>query len=332
MFPAVTVLWLNYNSMHIIDITKSSLDATTHLDYPNLEVILVDNNSTDGSGQWVESYLTQTPEAKHKIRFYKLDKNLGFAGAINYGYKKRKSNAKYLAVTHNDVTPKKDYIKKFVTYLEDHPKVGAVQGIVAKLGDEMIIDSAGFMMDEGLFVSSEYLGKDVATVKKPMYVSMVEGTLPFYNLENVKKALPGTDAIYVSDGFMYYLEDAFVSLKLWTTGSACVVLPMVLGTHYRMGTSSKAAQKKDLFYYLLRNRTALLYMTNSSGIVAFTTQNLRKLIVSNRTSEERKAILVAFMHGITLGLRLRWRFGGVDFYKAPFVRSPVKQRLQKWLH
>lgn len=332
MVPLVTALWLNYNSMHIIDITERSLYAITHLDYPNLELILVDNNSSDGSGEWVERYLTQNPESKHNIRFYKLDQNLGFTGAINYAYKKRNPNAKYLAVTHNDVTPKKDYIKKLIAYLEKHPNVGAVQGIVAKLGYEMIIDSAGFMMDESLFVFSKYVGKDITAVKKTSYVSMVEGTLPFYNLENVKKALHKTDAIYVSEGFMYYLEDAFISLKLWTTGSACVVLPMVIGTHYRMGTSSKAAQKSDLFYYLLRNRTALLYMTNSIGIVGFTTQNLRKLLVSNRTSEERKAILVAFMHGVTLGLRLRGRFGAVDFYKAPFVRPPVKQRLKKWLH
>jgi hypothetical protein len=99
-----------------------------------------------------------------------------------------------------------------------------------------------------------------------------------------------------------------------------------------MGTSTKAAKKRDLFYYLLRNRIALLYMTNSAGKLGFITQNIRKLIISNRTATERKAILVSLIDGVRLGRQLRAKYGSIDLYRAPFTRASMKVRIFRWLH
>ena len=54
-YPKVSVLWLNYNSMHVIETTKKSLESLVSLDYPNFEVILVDNGSTDGSRETLKN-------------------------------------------------------------------------------------------------------------------------------------------------------------------------------------------------------------------------------------------------------------------------------------
>ena len=56
MLPLVSVFWLNYNSMHVMNIVKESLEAVLCLDYPNFEVIVVDNNSTGGR-EAIEKYL-----------------------------------------------------------------------------------------------------------------------------------------------------------------------------------------------------------------------------------------------------------------------------------
>ena len=332
MLPPVSVLWLNYNSMHLIDITKKSIDALMQLDYTNLEVILLDNNSSDGSREVIEKYLSEKENQPVKVRFVKLKKNWGWAGAINIAYNLRKPNSKYLALTHNDVIPNSDYLMKIVSFLENHKDVGVVQGVVVKLGEESVVDSSGFMINEALLVSSSYNGGAVAKFCKPAYVSIVEGTMPVYNLDAVKNTLGNNKELFVTAGFMYYLEDAFVSLRLWANGYKCMVLPIIVGSHYRMGTSNKAAKKQELFYYLLRNRIALLYMTNSASKLGFTTQNMRKLIVSNRTVAERKAILVALVDGIRLGLRLKRKYGLIDLYSAPLIRGSLKSRLFHWLH
>jgi GT2 family glycosyltransferase len=334
MIPHVSVLWVNYNSMHLIDITKKSIDALLQLNYSNLEVILVDNNSSDGSGEVIEKYLWQKKnDHMLNVKFVKLDKNWGWAGAVNRAYNIRNPDSKYLALTHNDVVPNPDYLTKVVNFMEKHEDVGAVQGIVVKLGAESVVDSSGFMMNEALLVSSLFNDGSVAKIlSKPASVSMVEGTMPVYNLNAMKSTLGDGKELFVTAGFMYYLEDAFTSLRLWAHGYKCVVLPFVTGAHYRMGTSKKAAKKQDLFYYLLRNRIALLYMTNSAGKLGFITQNLRKLVISNRTPAERKAIFISLIDGIRLGRQLKRQYGSINVYAAPLIRPPLKTRLIRWMH
>jgi len=99
-----------------------------------------------------------------------------------------------------------------------------------------------------------------------------------------------------------------------------------------MGTSKKTTKKGELFYYLLRNRTALLFMTNSNGKLGFVTQNLRKLIISNRTLDERRVILVSLLDGLRMGYQLRKKYGCIGFYAAPFTRASMKRRLFRWMH
>ena len=331
MLPPVSVIWLNYNSMHLIDVTKKSLDALLQLDYGNLEVILVDNNSSDGSLEVIEKYVSENKTSNLNVRLVKLKKNLGFAGAMNIANNIRNPHSEYLALTHNDLVPNPDYLKKMIAFLENHTDVGAVQGIVVKLGKESVVDSSGFMLDEALATSSVYAGGPIANFCKPMYVSFVEGTMPVYNLAAVKSASAGNNELFVTAGFMYYLEDVFLSLRLWAKGFKCTVLPVIVGSHYRMGTS-KVAKKQDLFHYLLRNRIALIYMTNSASKLGFITQNIRKLVVSNRTIAERKAIFVSLLDGIQLGRQLKRQYGPIDLYSAPLIRGSLKSRLFHWLH
>lgn len=329
MLPPVSVIWLNYNSMHLIDIAKKSVDALLQLDYDNAEVILIDNHSTDGSAEVIEKYVSENKKDGQKVKFVRLEKNWGPSGAMNIGNKMRNPNAQYLAFTHNDLVPKPDYLKKTVTFLENHNEVGAVQGIVVKIGNESVVDSYGFMMDEALGTYAAYSGP-VKEVSKPKYVTFVEGAIPVYRLSAIKQAF-GNNELYVTEGFMYYLEDAFVSLKLWANGFKCMVIPVIVGSHYRMGTTNKVA-KQDLFHYFLRNHVALLYMTNSVSKLGFMTQNIRKLVFSKRTVAQRRAVLIALVEGLRLGRQLKGRYGSLDLYCAPLVRDSLKSRLYHWLH
>jgi len=333
MLPPTTLLWLNYNSIGAQEITEKSLTAVMQLDYPDLEIIVVDNGSTDGSAEFIENYLEKhKPSGKANVRFLKVKTNRGWTSGVNAAYSQRRPNSKYLALTHSDVIPKADYLKTVVDFLERHIDLGAAQGVVVKLGEKDTVDSCGFMMSEGLLVSSAYTGGPVAALQKPMIVTMVEGTVPVYKLEAITETLGNDRELYITAGYMYYLEDAYVSLRLWANGYKCAVIPDVAASHHRMGTTTKTVTSGNRFYYLLRNRIALLYMTNSRGKLGFITQNMRKLVVSNRTQAERRAILVATVDGIRLGFRLRRKYGCINFYAAPFARTTLKARLLKWMH
>ncbi|MEM0057684.1 MAG: glycosyltransferase family A protein [Candidatus Bathyarchaeia archaeon] len=67
MEPKVSVFWINYNSIHVIDIIKKSLSALLRLEYPNYELIIVDNGSTDGSLRVIEKHIKIYKKKRMKI-------------------------------------------------------------------------------------------------------------------------------------------------------------------------------------------------------------------------------------------------------------------------
>ena len=83
MLPEDSVFWVNYNSIHVINIIKKSLDAIFQLDYPNFEIMIVDNCSTDSSEEVIEEHVKSKAINGVKVKFLRLSRNLGFAGGVN---------------------------------------------------------------------------------------------------------------------------------------------------------------------------------------------------------------------------------------------------------
>ncbi len=102
-----------------------TLKALTRLDYPNLEVIVVDNNTKDPA-VWrpVEIFCDQYPEL---IRFHHLDEWPGFkAGALNYALSVTAADADIIAVIDSDYQVDAKWLAATVP-LFDRPDVGFVQ-------------------------------------------------------------------------------------------------------------------------------------------------------------------------------------------------------------
>lgn len=69
-------------------------------DEPNIEIVIVDNNSNNNSGK----ELTSIYKDNNRIHIILLDKNLGFANGNNEGFKfaKQKLNADFIIMINND--------------------------------------------------------------------------------------------------------------------------------------------------------------------------------------------------------------------------------------
>jgi GT2 family glycosyltransferase len=325
VYPKVSVLWLNYNSMHVIETTRKSLDALASLDYPDFEVVLVDNGSSDGSWEEIEKHLQTKAMRKLKAKHVKLSKNLGYTGGVDTAYRMRDSQSKYVAVTHNDIVAKPHYLRTLVDYFENHQDVGALQGIVKRLGSDQI-DSAGFVLDEALNLC-KLLDYRNFSLKKPVFLSYVEGAMPFYRIEAVQKSLKSDKELFVWGGFMYYLEDVFLSVMLWSHSYKCVLLPVVTGEHLRMAVSSEHVKTIQLRHYLLRNHIALLYMTNSADKARFILQTLRRAVLSRGSFATRQMMLKSLIEGLEIGRQLRKKYGVINIYQTPLRKTSVKRRL-----
>ena len=104
---------------------QQTLEAIARLDYPNFEVLVIDNNTTDPDvWQPVESVCQRLGPA---FRFFHLENWPGFkAGALNFGLQQTAKEAEIIAVIDSDYIVSSDWLKSLVPYF-DKPDVGFVQ-------------------------------------------------------------------------------------------------------------------------------------------------------------------------------------------------------------
>ena len=111
--PLVTVNILSFNRK---DELKITLIKVFEQDYRNIEVIVVDNASTDGSPEMIKKEF-------NSVNLIRLTKNMGIAG-WNEGLKI--SKGKYILILDDDAYPEKQSILLSVKELENNPIIGAI--------------------------------------------------------------------------------------------------------------------------------------------------------------------------------------------------------------
>jgi len=111
----VSLVITNYNGKKN---TLEFLKSLKKTDYPNYEIIVVDNGSTDGS---VEAIRKKFP----RVKIVRNKENLGPAGGANSGI--RKSKATYFVVLDNDmIAQKSNWLSNLVKTAESDKKIGIV--------------------------------------------------------------------------------------------------------------------------------------------------------------------------------------------------------------
>lgn len=121
-YPLVSVLIPTYNRSELL---KNALDSILKQDYPNIEIIVSDNASTDSTNIVLKEY----SEKYSFIRYYRNKENLG--GFRNYILVTEKMRGKYFFLLPDD-----DYLidgaffREAVEIMEKNYKVSLVRGIV----------------------------------------------------------------------------------------------------------------------------------------------------------------------------------------------------------
>lgn len=107
------------------EMMKETLDALAKLDYPNFEVLVIDNNTTDPAvWQPVEAHCKTLGET---FKFHHVENMAGFkAGALNYILEKTHPDAEVIAVIDSDYQVKSGWLRGMVPYFADE-KMAIVQ-------------------------------------------------------------------------------------------------------------------------------------------------------------------------------------------------------------
>jgi glycosyltransferase involved in cell wall biosynthesis len=113
-FPLVTVVTPSFNQAAFIEKTIMSVIGQ---DYPNLEYIIIDGGSTDGSLDVIKRYADMISE-------WVSEPDLGQTDAINKGF--ARAQGQYLAWINSDDTYNPGAVREAIKFLEEHPDIGLV--------------------------------------------------------------------------------------------------------------------------------------------------------------------------------------------------------------
>lgn len=172
--PKVAIIYLSYNSLPYLPEVVSSWEK---LDYPhgNLEIVIVDNASPDGSAAWIADHvLPRSGRELPRVTFFPCGENLGFAAGNNLGIEHALlEGAAYVYLQNNDAKLDPACLREAVALAEGDARVGSVQSMLRLWQDPGAVNSTGgmvhflgfgFVRDNGRAVADVAVadGEDVA--------------------------------------------------------------------------------------------------------------------------------------------------------------------------
>lgn len=231
MQKKVSVAIVNWNGeKYLYKCIKSLFEQK----YSNIEVILIDNDSTDNSVKIVEENFG------HKVKIIR-NKNTGYAGGANRGIEE--SNGDYIIIANPDIIFGENYISLTVKKLEENEKFGAATGKLLKYDfdkDEIInvIDSAGIALNharQGRDIGQNDI--DNGQYEEDRRVFGVCGAAAVFKREVLEKIKINNE--YFDNDFFAYKEDIDICWRINLYGYQCLYVHDAISYHGRGMNSSK---------------------------------------------------------------------------------------------
>lgn len=214
------------------------LSALTAQTRPPLEILLVDNASTDGSPQAAVRTIAG-------ITLVSAGANLGFAAGVNLGA--RQARGDWLALVNPDAFAAPDWLERLLAGAARHPDVQCFGCRQTMAGAEGQLDGLGDVMSlPGIPYRGGYGLADPGPVEDGECFSACGGAMLIRR--NLFEALGGFD----EDLFMY-CEDVDLGYRIRLAGGACGVIPDAVVAH--VGSASTGGAGSDFAsFHGARNR------------------------------------------------------------------------------
>ncbi len=226
-FPVVSIITPSYNQASFL---PETIDSVLQQTYPNIEYIVVDGGSTDGTLDVLKEY-------QDRISWWVSEKDRGQTEAINKGF--ARARGEILAWLNSDDTYYPQAVEEAVAFLSAHPDVGMVYG------DANYIDSHGRVIGKFNTRQTSYARLRRGAVYIPQQAS-------FFRARLWKQVGPLDPSFYFAMDYDLWVRFAKVSEiryvpRLWANfrlheGAKTIAdddrcWPEMLKVHYREGGS-----------------------------------------------------------------------------------------------
>jgi len=227
----LSIIIVSFNTRQLLKQCLQSLPA-------NIEIIVVDNNSTDDSSTMVSKEFPMVKLVKNK-------KNVGFAKANNQGIKI--SQGKYVLLLNSDTVVPKQTISELIFYLEKNPQAGVITPRLELKNGQLdpachrgfptpLAALTYFLGLEKLFYGSNFFGQYHQTWKNLKTIHEINACSGAFLLTR-KKILDQINGF--DEKYFFYGEDLDLCYRIRQMGYQIIYYPKVKAIHYK-GVSSQA--------------------------------------------------------------------------------------------
>lgn len=245
----VSIIIVSWNSMDVIGKCLSSLREVA---YKPLEIILVDNASSDGTVEYVEENFPEVVVVRNS-------ENRGFSYANNQGI--RTSHGEFILFLNADAFIRPDFLNILIREMEKDPEIGIGGGKIYKDREKNILDSTGIFFP--FFKMGPYDRgegeQDSGQYERREFVSGISCACALYSRKCLKDIRLGDE--YFDEKYFAYYEDVDLAWRARIKGWKCLYEPGAIACHRRVG---KAIKDTPLFSRAMAN-LYLTYLKNESG-------------------------------------------------------------------
>lgn len=263
-----SVIIPNWNGKHLL---KACLDSLIKQTVKNFEVIVVDNGSTDGSAGYLRKFYPQD-------KIIELDKNIGFAPAVNLGIKQ--ALGEYIVLLNNDTKVDKNCLKYLLQSADKIKAAGFVAAKMLQFYNPELIDSAGDYINAAGHGSNIGRGeRDSEKFNQGKFVFSATGGGCLIKRSVFKKV-----GLFDDDYFAYF-EDMDLCFRAQLKGFKVYFEPRAIIYHIHKATSNKNRpfteylQFRNMTMTVIKNfpKTLLLHDFNWLKIVLVNLNTIRYL-------------------------------------------------------
>ena len=247
--PLVSIIILNFNAGKLL---LNCIESLTKLAYQNIELIIVDNVSTDNSQN-------QCKEKFPQVKLIQNEKNSGYCGGNNVGIKN--ANGEFIIILNPDTIVESNLIDELLDAYNIHGE-GLYQPKILSLEDKSILQSTGNMIHVfGFGFARDKGNQDNNEIKETTKIGYAAGTCLFALKETFLK-------LKLFDEFLFlYHDDLDIGWRASQKEINSYIVPQT--TIYHAESYSLKWSKKK-FFWLERNRRYCLmthYSPNTLKII-----------------------------------------------------------------
>ena len=233
LYPQASIIVPTHNNLHLTRICLDSVFRNTS--WPNWEVIVIDNASTDGA----PGYLREL-EARHdNVRCIFNERNEGFARAINHGI--AAAGGEYLVLLNNDTIVTRGWLTTMLRYVDAHGDVGMVGPATNLAGNEARIDVDYASIEEMEAFAERY-------TREHADEAMALNMLGFFCAVIPRRVFDEVGPLDERFGIGMF-EDDDLSLRVRRAGYRLVCIDGAFVHHFHSATWRRFSQKEYLHLF-----------------------------------------------------------------------------------